>query len=219
MPRLAAVPLHCRFCNSRVCALCVVRCALCVVRCRVVRCALCVDANRIHLWFLRLWFVRFIIPHLSNLSHFAVIPQQAVGALLLSNDANNFFRTMVWRRLFVCMAAMLFFGTARQVVQPPVKVGNAFWQGLALQLANPKTILFFIAFLPLFVDADKPAGSQMIVLAAASFVVEFFVLFVYAKIATISAQLTAPRFRKHLHRTAALILITAAISLLLLQDN
>ena len=107
----------------------------------------------------------------------------------------------------------------QKVVQPPVKVGNAFWQGLALQLANPKTILFFIAFLPLFVDADKPAGSQMIVLAAASFVVEFFVLFVYAKIATISAQLTAPRFRKHLHRTAALILITAAISLLLLQDN
>ena len=92
----------------------------------------------------------------------------------------------------------------------------AFCQGLALQLANPKTILFFIAFLPLFVDADKPAGSQT---ATASFVVEFFVLFVYAKIATISAQLTAPRFRKHLHRTAALILITAAISLLLLQDN
>ena len=34
----------CEFCNSRVCALCVVRCALCVVRCAlcVVRCALCV---------------------------------------------------------------------------------------------------------------------------------------------------------------------------------
>ena len=79
MPRLAAAPLHCRFCKSRVCALCVVRCALCVVRCAlcvvrcalcVVRCALCVDANRIHLWFLRLWFVRFIIPHLSTIPHF-----------------------------------------------------------------------------------------------------------------------------------------------------
>ena len=39
-PRISS----CKFCNSRVCALCVVRCALCVVRCAlcVVRCALCV---------------------------------------------------------------------------------------------------------------------------------------------------------------------------------
>ena len=154
----------------------------------------------------------------GNLLFFAA-SATAVGALLLSLREWFFIAQWFGAGYLFVMATMLFFGTARQVVQPPVKVGNAFWQGLALQLANPKTILFFIAFLPLFVDADKPAGSQMIVLAAASFVVEFFVLFVYAKIATISAQLTAPRFRKHLHRTAALILITAAISLLLLQDN
>ena len=65
--RAFALPILMQFAG-----LCVVRCALCVVRCAlcVVRCALCVDANRIHLWFLRLWFVRFIIPHLSTISHF-----------------------------------------------------------------------------------------------------------------------------------------------------
>ena len=44
--------------------------------------------------------------------------------------------------LFV-MAAMLFFGTARQVVQPPVKVGNAFWQGLAFAIGKSENDIIF----------------------------------------------------------------------------
>ncbi len=39
-----------------------------------------------------------------------------------------------------------------------------FWRGFAVALSNPKTIAFFTAFLPQFVDPARPAGYQMAVM-------------------------------------------------------
>lgn len=49
-----------------------------------------------------------------------------------------------------------------------------------MQISNPKTILFFTAFLPQFINEDYDIILQFIVLACLSFVTEFFVLFGYA---------------------------------------
>lgn len=43
-----------------------------------------------------------------------------------------------------------------------------FWRGVAAALTNPKTIAFFTAFLPQFVDPSLPAGRQLLVMCAAS---------------------------------------------------
>lgn len=48
----------------------------------------------------------------------------------------------------------------------PVSSGRLFATGAATALANPKTLVFHAAFLPLFVDAGQPAGPQLIVLGA-----------------------------------------------------
>lgn len=41
----------------------------------------------------------------------------------------------------------------------------AFLQGFVVAVTNPKAIIFYIAFLPQFVDAHLPAGPQLIVLS------------------------------------------------------
>jgi threonine/homoserine/homoserine lactone efflux protein len=43
-----------------------------------------------------------------------------------------------------------------------------FWRGFLVALSNPKTIAFFTAFLPQFVDPSLPAEFQLVVMCAVS---------------------------------------------------
>lgn len=90
-----------------------------------------------------------------------------------------------------------------------------FAHGFALQLANPKTLIFFVAILPQFVDPRLPAGAQMLWLAAGSVVPEFFILAGYALLAARAGRLaTDARFARRIERVAgALLLVVAALVL------
>ena len=55
--------------------------------------------------------------------------------------------------------------------------------GLALQMANPKAILFYSALLPQFIDPNRPVAFQVAVLGVSSVVAEFFVLLGYGILA------------------------------------
>lgn len=48
------------------------------------------------------------------------------------------------------------------------KEQNPFWQGVLTEVLNPKTALFFLAFIPQFVDHTKPLIPQFILLGAIS---------------------------------------------------
>jgi homoserine/homoserine lactone efflux protein len=54
--------------------------------------------------------------------------------------------------------------------QQPSAPGNQthFWRGFLVALSNPKTLAFFSAFLPQFVDPSLPAGLQLTVMCAVS---------------------------------------------------
>ena len=43
-----------------------------------------------------------------------------------------------------------------------------FWRGFLVALSNPKTLAFFTAFLPQFVDPSRPAGRQIAVMCVVS---------------------------------------------------
>ena len=52
----------------------------------------------------------------------------------------------------------------------PESLSRIYWQGLVVNLLNPKTALFFFAFLPQFVDPDKGNVTEQTLLLGALFV-------------------------------------------------
>ena len=51
-----------------------------------------------------------------------------------------------------------------------VSVGAAFWQGALTNVTNLKVALFFLAFLPQFIDADSPSKVAAFLLLGLTFV-------------------------------------------------
>jgi threonine/homoserine/homoserine lactone efflux protein len=43
-----------------------------------------------------------------------------------------------------------------------------FWRGFLVALSNPKTLAFFTAFLPQFVDPARPVAYQLVVMCVVS---------------------------------------------------
>ncbi len=93
----------------------------------------------------------------------------AYGLSWVVTNAGYLFEIMRW-----CGAAYLIWlginawrGAGKiQAAPPPDQVH--FLRGFVVAMSNPKTIAFFTAFLPQFVDARLPIGPQLAVMCAAS---------------------------------------------------
>jgi len=144
----------------------------------------------------------------------------SVGALLVASE--GFFSLVRW-----CGAAYLvWLGLAALLGRPsPITVSKVaarerspraiYLSGLTLQLANPKTLVFFVAILPQFVDPRLPVGAQMLWLAAGSVIPEFFILAAYGFAASRAAKLAAdPRFARATERVAGALVLAAAAMVL-----
>jgi threonine/homoserine/homoserine lactone efflux protein len=94
---------------------------------------------------------------------------------------------------------------------PPAGVAaprRAFLQGLVSTVLNPKPALFFLTFLPQFVDRDAPVLPQTLTLAGIHVIVGLVWLSVYARlIHRARTLLTAPRVKAWLERTTGAVLI------------
>ena len=53
----------------------------------------------------------------------------------------------------------------------PERLPRVYWQGVVVNVLNPKTALFFLAFLPQFVDPARGAAWTQVLLLGATFVV------------------------------------------------
>ena len=155
----------------------------------------------------------------ANALYFA-LSASSLGALLVASQ--TFFLAIKW-----CGAAYLvYLGLAALLGQPsPITVSKAaargtspsaiYFSGLTLQLANPKTLVFFVAILPQFVDPRLPIGAQMLWLAAGSVIPEFFLLAGYGFAASRAARLASDsRFARLTDRTAGVLVLAAAAMVL-----
>jgi homoserine/homoserine lactone efflux protein len=91
-------------------------------------------------------------------------------------------------------------------------------QGLLMQLANPKAILFFTALLPQFINPDFPATLQFVFLGLVSILVQGSTLTAYGWLAEKGGRwLRQGRFSQWLDRLAGVFLIGAGVKLALTQ--
>jgi threonine/homoserine/homoserine lactone efflux protein len=144
----------------------------------------------------------------------------SVGALLVASEA--FFALVRWcgaaYLVWLGLAALLGKSSPIAVSKAAAREGSPraiYLSGLTLQLANPKTLVFFVAILPQFVDPRLPVGAQMLWLAAGSVIPEFFILAGYGFAASRAAKLaTDPRFARITDRVAGLLVLAAAAMVL-----
>jgi homoserine/homoserine lactone efflux protein len=155
----------------------------------------------------------------ANALYFAV-SATALGAVLIAST--SFFVTVKWLGalylVYIGLSALL--GrpspiTASNLASRDQSPRSIFVSGLTLQLANPKTLIFFVAILPQFVDPSLPVGAQMVWLAVGSIVPELMILGGYGYLASRAAHLAQnPRYAQVTDRIAgALVLCAAALVL------
>jgi threonine/homoserine/homoserine lactone efflux protein len=87
-----------------------------------------------------------------------------------------------------------------------------FWRGLAVALTNPKSIAFFTAFLPQFIDPALPVGRQLAVMCTVSVLMGGLTDSAYAVAAGLGrAYFIKPARAKFLGRLSGLMLIGGGI--------
>ena len=88
---------------------------------------------------------------------------------------------------------------------------SAFLDGFAVQIANPKAILFFTAVLPPFLDPRRPLAAQLAMFACATILLDVLAMSAYGVGgAALAAKMTEPRFRRGFAIAVGLLLLTAA---------
>lgn len=89
-------------------------------------------------------------------------------------------------------------------------------QGLAVQLTNPKNLLFVLAFLPQFIRPGHPLFLQLSIMLAVTIVIDAVVLLAYGHLAVRGARaLEGSRFITWLERLFGAALVFFGIRLLL----
>jgi homoserine/homoserine lactone efflux protein len=97
-------------------------------------------------------------------------------------------------------------------LRPAVSAKRQFGDALAVQLANPKSILFFGALLPHFVAPTAwPPMLQMVILGAVAVLLEYPVLCAYAWLAHLNKSSRGTRF---LELAAGCLLLLCALRIL-----
>lgn len=100
----------------------------------------------------------------------------------------------------------------------PARADRGFWRGMAaataVQLSNPKALLFFTAILPPFIDAHRAVAPQLVALAAIGVSIEALVLTGYALLAWGVGRSSLGRSRtRSISRASGVLLITAGLGL------
>lgn len=89
---------------------------------------------------------------------------------------------------------------------------SAYLDGFAVQIANPKAVLFFTAVLPPFLDPTRPLPAQLAAFACATLTLDILAMSAYGLGgAALAAKMTEPRFARGFAVVVGLLLLTAAV--------
>ena len=143
----------------------------------------------------------------------------SLGAVIVASYDLFFWIKWLGAGYLIYLGLQCFFGKHRAATLPELRGGiasgwKAWRDGVLMQLANPKALLFFVAVLPQFVDPDRSLGLQIVILGISEILVEFCILFAYGQLAgrALSAARN-PHFERMTTRIAGGLLIAAGLGL------
>lgn len=102
---------------------------------------------------------------------------------------------------------------------PPMSGPRAFWKGFAVQLANPKTLMFFVALFPQFIDPAGNVALQFMLMGLVSAAIEMPVLMAYTLVSAASARWLAARATMIFEGAAGALLMGIGGALALARDR
>jgi homoserine/homoserine lactone efflux protein len=163
-----------------------------------------------------IWSIGGILA--ANTLYF-VLSATGVGAVLMASYDLFFAVKWIGAAYLVWLGIAAFRGkspmlSVRQADAAPASGFRLFLNGFVLQMANPKALMFFTAMLPQFIDPHAAIVPQVVILAATSVVIEFFVQLFYAVLAgRVTHLATRPRFAAVTNRIAGTLLMGAGIGM------
>ncbi|MCZ7656742.1 MAG: LysE family translocator [Xanthobacteraceae bacterium] len=101
----------------------------------------------------------------------------ATGLNWVLNNAVAVFEILRWAgaAYLIWLGIQAWRGAGKALDVPPPRRRVHFGRGVVVALTNPKTIAFFTAFLPQFIDPTLPAGRQLFVMCAVSVLVAWII--------------------------------------------
>lgn len=162
----------------------------------------------------------------ANALYFA-ISATGLGAILLASW--NVFFAVKWigAAYLVWVGVRMLFGRtgsgrtelAAGPDAAPVRAAG-FRYGFVTQAANPKSLVFFMAILPQFLDPSAPLAFQVGVLGVSSITIELVVLVGYAALASRGRRFVrTPRAQAFVQRCGGALLIAAAARIAALRGG
>jgi threonine/homoserine/homoserine lactone efflux protein len=160
----------------------------------------------------------------SNAFYFA-LSGLGLGAVLLAS--HDFFTVIKYAGaaylVYLGIRTILGEGLALSIERgnrPTANGRRALARGVALQAANPKAVIFFVALLPQFINMQSAILPQVAILGLTSVVIEFFVLAGYGYLAGAAAgAVQRPGFVSALNRASGAMLVIAGASLALTSQS
>jgi homoserine/homoserine lactone efflux protein len=149
----------------------------------------------------------------TTLGNAILLAAIAFGLSWVVNNMAMLFEVMRW----VGAAYLVWLGiqawrNAGEVTEAPPLKRVHFWRGIFVALTNPKTIAFFTAFLPQFVDPALPADRQLFVMCLTSIAIAFVFDSAWATAAGMGrAWFVKPARAKLLGRVSGAVLIGGGI--------
>jgi len=108
--------------------------------------------------------------------------------------------------------SMIRSGNAVASTQVASTTGKKFAHAFAVTAANPKCILFFVAFLPQFVSHDSPAGPQFLLLGVTFVMLSALNATIYSYLSgTAGGRIQSPQVMRRLKRFGGGVMIGAGL--------
>jgi threonine/homoserine/homoserine lactone efflux protein len=103
-----------------------------------------------------------------------------------------------------------------------VPLGRTFWLGVGINLTNPKIVLFFVTFLPQFVDAADPHASRKLIFLGLYFIafsIPLAVLLIFGAERVIALLTCRPRVMRAIDYAFATLFGVFALKILTTQGR